>query len=163
MKSLCYDARSEKHQTTLICFLQLPQHTAITSLNNTNPFVSTLHTELSVKCKLNWHAAFKWRSQRVLSSEVIRPGRIGDRSYPSSSEVTNEWSYISTPLHTFSRRAPARRLPPPCLTTYIIFDDSTLFHFLLPRFTLTSPQRRGSNSWESSERYNYLPFSSPTT
>jgi len=76
-----------------MCFLQLSQHTAITSLTNTNPIFSTLHTELSVKCKENCHAAFEWRSQRVLSSEVSRPGRIVDHSYPSGSEVTNEWSY----------------------------------------------------------------------
>jgi len=58
-----------KHRITtkcaLMCFLQLPQHTAIISLNNTNPFVSTLHTELSVKCKLNCHTAFKCRVERV--------------------------------------------------------------------------------------------------
>jgi len=49
----------------LMCFLQLPQHTAIMSLNNTNGFVSTLDIELSVKCKVNCHTAFKWRSERV--------------------------------------------------------------------------------------------------
>jgi len=36
-----------------MCFLQLPQHTAIISLSNTNQFVSMPHSELSVKCKLN--------------------------------------------------------------------------------------------------------------
>jgi len=39
--------------SALQCFLQLPQHTAIISLSNTNQFVSTPHSELSVKCKLN--------------------------------------------------------------------------------------------------------------
>ena len=123
---LCQKCRFAR-KSALMCFLQLPQHTTITSLNNTNPFVSTLHTELSVKCKLNCYAAFKWRSQRVLSSEVSRPGRIVDRSYPSGSEFTNEWSYISTPIHMFSRSTQARPLPSQCLTTDIAFNDSTLF------------------------------------
>ena len=41
-------------KSALMCFLQLPQHTATISLSNTNQFVSTPHSpELSVKCKLN--------------------------------------------------------------------------------------------------------------
>jgi len=40
-------------KSALMCFLQLPQHTAIISLSNTNQFVSTPHSELSVKCKLS--------------------------------------------------------------------------------------------------------------
>jgi len=34
---------------------------------------------------------------------------------------------------------------------------------LLPIFKLTSPQRRGGNSYENSERYNYVPVASLTT
>ena len=34
-------------KSTLMCFLQLPQHTAIIFLNKKNQFVSTLRSELS--------------------------------------------------------------------------------------------------------------------
>jgi len=53
-------------KSALQCFLQLPQHTAIISLSNTNRFVSTPHSELSVKCKLNHkYQSILWKSNRI--------------------------------------------------------------------------------------------------
>ena len=65
----------------LLCFLQLPQHTAIISLSNTNRFVSTPHSELSVKCKQNHkYQSILWKSNRF---EYLLCG------------VSNKWLHIS--------------------------------------------------------------------
>ena len=77
------------------------------------PTIPTAHSHYFPKttkinflcCKLNCHKSFNCRSQQVLSSEVRRPGRIADRSSPSSVRVKNEWSHSPTPLHTFPRCA----------------------------------------------------------
>jgi len=37
----------------------------------------------------------------ALFLEVMRPGREGDNSFPSSAEVKNAWSYTSTPQYAF--------------------------------------------------------------
>jgi hypothetical protein len=36
-----------------------------------------------------------------MGTEVKRPGREADYSFPSSAAVKNAWSYISTPTYVF--------------------------------------------------------------
>jgi len=61
-KKLCAQQLNIKQRVATKCalmyFLQLPQHTATIALSNTNWFVSTLHTELSVKCNANFQSRF---------------------------------------------------------------------------------------------------------
>ena len=108
----------------LKCFLQLPQHTAINSLNKTIPAFKLQTDECKVQNNLN--VGQKW----ICTSEVNRPRQTAKHPSQSGSKVKNEWSYISTPPSAhISRYALARPLPPLCLTTYIISKASTFCPF----------------------------------
>ena len=133
----------------LMCFLELPEHTAIIS-PNTNLFVYTPHTELSAKCKLNCHTAFKWRSERVFLRKYA--GRI-----------KNELNYICTPLPMFVRCAQARQLQTLCHTMCMNLNDLNFFTSSYQVLKITLPQKRRWNSYESWERYNNAPVFSLTT
>jgi hypothetical protein len=123
-----------------MCSPQLPQHTAIISLKNTNRFVSTLQT-----------------TQWFLFSESSQPGQIAESHLHLVSDK-NECSYISTRLYVFLRRAQAWLLPPVCHTNYITLWIH-LSHFLLPHFKLTSPQNKGVipvKVWNGITMYQFL-------
>jgi len=125
-----------------ICFLQLPQHTSIISLNNNIPFVLGCR-KLTVKYEVNFRTLFKWRVKVFFSSGVNQPGRIADDSSLSGSELKNEWSFFFLPAFlVFPRYALATSLALLCLTIYVMFKASIFFHFLPPRIKPTLPQIR---------------------
>ena len=133
---------------SLICFLQLQQHTAIISIKNT----------IFLLWKLSYIITIT--SPVVVPSKIWRPEWIDVRVSQSNMCIHIKWSFIYTPFHTFHGVTGTTTATPSslCLQNFK-FQHSSIRPI---NFQTTSNTKTRGNYCESSECSNYIPVASLT-